>query len=275
MIEVDTSLIAQLETLLTAPAPPGRQKEQVVQDFLEQHSEFIPTNNLLNHHLHFESVVSKFPLGTELTTDYIYITKSSDIWRITLVELESPEKKIFTSDTKKANTSADFNAALNQVRSWRHYLVEHRHEVLRRLEPLLHPLAGNPVEFQYQLIIGRSANKNLSPERKQHFRGLIDETEIDILTFDQLISWYKNHDRYQKLILRLTGTQFAFKHMHFEPTQILSYMGPDRLVFNSTEITRLKEAGYEMDKWLEGELLRYNTKHVLPDELKAIFSSNR
>jgi len=62
--------------------------------------------------------------------------------------------------------------------------------------------------------------------------------------------------------------------MHFEPTQILSYVGPDRLVLNSTEITRLKEAGYEMDKWQEGELLRYNTKQVLPDEFKAILSSN-
>lgn len=42
MLEIDTSLIEQLETLLEAPAPSGKQKEQVVQDFLEQHSDFLP-----------------------------------------------------------------------------------------------------------------------------------------------------------------------------------------------------------------------------------------
>lgn len=264
MTVFDAALIKAFKLVLDSPPPAGRQKEQVVQDYLENHTELIPTPNRLNHHLHFESVVSKFPLGTELTTDYLYITKSSDTWRITLVELESPNKSIFTADTRRATTSAKFNSALNQVRSWKHFLAENKDEVLRRLEPLLQPasMRRNPIEFHYQLIIGRSVDKNLTPERKKHIRGMIDETGIEIMTFDQLIDWYTNDQRYGKLVLRLTGSQFAFKYMHFLPSQILSYVGPDRLLLSQEEIDQLKADGYEMDKWSKGDLLTYNWKYA-------------
>ncbi|QIF98948.1 Shedu immune nuclease family protein [Proteus terrae] len=258
MTTIDETLIANFKALLDDPAPQGRQKEQVVQDFLEQHTMLIPTPNLLNHRLHFQSIITKFPLGTEITTDYIYITKSSDVWRITLVELESPDKNIFTSDTKKAIISAEFNAALSQVRSWKHFIEENKSEVIRHIEPLLRPLAmlRNPIEFDYQMIIGRSENKNFTRGRKQHFRGLIDETGIDIITYDQLIDYYNT----PKLVLRLTGHQFAFKYMSFEPTQIFAYVGPDSLSLSSDQITFLKNSGYEMEKWSRGDLLTFNVK---------------
>jgi hypothetical protein len=260
----DAELVAAFKEVLDSQPPAGRQKEQVVQDYLESHTELIPTPNRLNHHLHFESVVSKFPLSTELITDYLYITKSSDTWRITMVELESPDKLIFTADTRKATPSAEFNAALNQVRSWKHFLDENKGEFLRRLEPLLQPasMRRNPVEFQYQLIIGRSTNKNLTPERKKTIRSLIGEAGIEIMTFDQLVDWYTNDQRYEKLVLRLAGVQYAFKHMHFLPMQLLSYVGPDRLLLSQEEFNRLRVAGYEVDKWRNGELLTYNWKYA-------------
>ncbi len=261
---LDKNLITRFEELLAAPPPGGRQKEQVIQDFLEENTELIPTPNRLNHHLHFGAIVSKFPLGTELTTDYIYITKSSDVWRITLVELEIPEKSIFNSDTKKTNTSAEFNAALNQVRSWKLFIEENKSEVIRRLEPLLRPLGmrGNPIEFHYELIIGRSQNKNLSDARKRHFRNLINETGINILTYDTLLDWYKNDQRFKKNILRLSGSQYSFKYMHFLPNQILSYVGPDFLALTQDQQENLRQFGYEIDKWNNGDLLTYNIKYA-------------
>jgi len=259
---LDEHLLKTFENLLVSPPPLGRQKEQVIQEFMEVNTELIPTPNLLNHHLHFEAVVSKFPLGTELTADYLYITKSSDIWRITLVELEAPEKKIFNDDKKKTNTSAEFNAALNQVRSWQIFIDDNRAEVLRRLEPLLRPLgmSRNPIEFRYQLVIGRSQDKNLSAARKKHFRKLINESGVDILTYDTLINWYRNNQRFKKNVLRLSGAQFEFKHMHIEPTQILSYLGPDHLAVSSEQRERLLKSGYEIDKWQKGDLLTFNVK---------------
>ena len=50
--------------------------------------------------------------------------------------------------------------------------------------------------------------------------------------------------------------------MHKEPTQILSYIGPDVLVLSQEQFDQLKRSGYEMDKWRAGELLTYNTKYA-------------
>ena len=260
----EEKLATEFTSLIDSPPPNGRQKEQVVQDFLETNSELIPTPNRLNHQLHFGSIVSKFPLSTELTTDYVYITKSSDLWRITLVELETPDKKLYTADLKVPNTTAEFNAALNQVRSWRNFIDENRGEVLRKLAPLLQPIPmrRNPIEFNYQLIIGRSKDKNLSEDRKRHFRGLIRESNIDILTYDTLLNWYRHDRRYKKNILRLSKTHFTFKHLHMNPEHILAYVGPDHLEFTTEHYERLSKEGYEMDKWQQGELLTYNRKYA-------------
>ena len=263
-LNADPQLIAEYTQLLASPPPAGRQKEQVVQDFLENHPEFIPTPNRLNHQLHFNVIISKFPLATELTTDYVYLTKSSDTWRVTLVELEVPEKDIFTSTTTKAITTAEFNAALNQVRSWKIFVEDNKAEVLRKLDPLFQPLVmkGNPIEFNYQLIIGRSHGKNLSSARKKHVRMLIRESGIDIMTYDTLLSWYKEDRKFTKNILRLVGDAFEFKLMHEEPEHIFAYIGPDKLRLTDAQKDRLRTADYEIDKWAAGDYLVYNTKYT-------------
>lgn len=265
MVKIDEEVLKQYASVIDNPPPSGRQKEQVVQDFLEMNTELIPTPNRLNHQIHFESIISKFPLGTELTTDYVYITKSSDVWRVTLVELESPDKDIFTGDLKKAIFSSGFNAAVAQVRDWKIFLDENRDEFIRRLKPMFRPLgmADNPIEFNFQLIIGRSANKNATQDRKRHIRKIITGEGIEVITYDQLVDWYRNDRRFKKLVLRLSKNQFSFKYMHFLPSHILSYLGPDCLILSDIELEKLKAEGYEMDKWKQGELLTYNTKYAL------------
>jgi hypothetical protein len=148
-MELDESLLTEYLDVLDSQAPTGKQKEQIVQDFLENHTELIPTPNRLNHHLHFQSILSKFPLGTELTTDYVYLTKSSDAWIVTLVEIESPEKDIFTADAKRTTATAAFNAAMDQVRSWKQFIGKNKDEVIRRLNPIIQPahMRSNPIEF--------------------------------------------------------------------------------------------------------------------------------
>jgi hypothetical protein len=174
------------------------------------------------------------------------------------------EAKIFTSDVGKVVTTAEFNAALNQVRSWKVFVDDNKSEVLRKLEPLFQPLnmRKNPIEFNYQLILGRSADKNLSVSRKKHVRLLIQETGVEIMTYDSLITWYREDRKFKKNILRLSGDMYQFKHMHDEPENMLAYIGPDKLQLTSDQKDQLRNSGYEIDKWATGDLLTYNHKYA-------------
>lgn len=270
----DETLIQKYLTVLDSPAPQGRQKEQVVQDFLEEHSVLIPTPNRLNHQLHFQSIISKFPLSTGLITDYAYLTKSSDTWRITFVELESPDKDFFNKTTKKVSKTSTFNAALDQVRSWKQFISSNEPEVRARLLPLMQPpnMRTNPIEYEYQLIYGRSANKNLTEGRKQEFRSLQQDMGITIITFDQLVDVYRNDLVFEKNVLRVSNGGFEFKSMAAGLNHILSYLGPGELFLSPPEIAALKAEGYDMDAWERGELLVVNGRFPLSAS-KTMFDS--
>lgn len=218
----------------------------------------------MNHHLHFGVIVSKFPLDTSLETDYVYLTKSSDTWRVTFVELESSVKKNFTNNKKQVDMSSDFNKALGQVRTWRIFIEENKREVMRRLEPILYPLVmrGNPIEFNYQLIIGRSKEKNESPERIKILNSLRKETGFDIMTYDTLLNYYRNSERYKKDVISLSKNKMKFKYIHTESTMLFSYVSKDEFILTSDEKKFFKSKGYEIDEWEQGNLLVVNGKYT-------------
>jgi len=264
-LDFDENLEKNFIDILESPPPAGKKKELVVHDFIERNSELIPTPNLLNHHLHFEVVVSKFPLDTSLETDYVYLTKSSDTWRVTFVELEVPDKKLFTNNKKQIDTSSDFNKAIAQVRSWKVFVEDNKDEVMRRLEPIFYPVTmrRNPVEFNYQLIIGRSEEKNGSPERIKILNRLRKETEIDIMTYDTLLNYYKNSERYKKDILSLSKNKMKFKHIHTDSTMLFSYVSKDDFILTSEQKEYFKSKGYEIEEWEKGKSLAVNGKHTM------------
>ncbi|WP_024336410.1 Shedu anti-phage system protein SduA domain-containing protein [Desulfotignum balticum] len=257
--EID-ALVQEFCAILNSDAPPGKKKELVIQDFLELHSELIPTPNLLNHRLHFNAILSQFPIDTSLVADYVYLTKSSDTWRITFVELEVPDKRFFSSNKKQVDTSSAFNKALSQIRSWQVFLEEHKDEVMRRLEPIWYPLnmRKNPVTFEFQLIIGRSAEKNSHQSKLATLKKIREESSVEIMTYDTLISYFKNGPRYKKNILALTKDKYRFKHLHVEPHHVFSYVPADSLILTSDQKAELQARGYEIEEWEAGEQLTVN-----------------
>lgn len=265
-------LVTEFLSVLDGAPPAGRQKEQVVQDFLEVHTELIPTPFLLNHGLQFDSVVSKFPLDTALVTDMLYVTKSSDRWYVVLVEFEQPDKPIFKTTTKQAQATQQFNGALDQVRGWRTFLEANKDEVLRRLEPLRRPLGRNPVYFKYLLVIGRSANKNLTPARMAYLERLRQESGLEVLTYDSLIGYYLNWGGSKKNILRLAGTQYEFKHMYVPPCTMFSHVGPDVFALSKDQGDTLAAMGYEIARWREGQYPALNGMQSLKNGLSQVKS---
>lgn len=269
-LPIDEVLIARFEGALATPAPKGRQKEQVVQEFLEENSVLLPMHRLENHGLHLNAVISKFPLGTGLTTDYAFLTKSSSRWVVTFVELESPDKAIFNSDLDRPTFSAPFNGAVAQIEQWMHYVEEHRSEVRESLQKLMHPMPGNKLTFAYQLIIGRSADKNLTDERKAVFEMRRDKTGVDIFTYDALIRFYRTTPRFRRNILTASRQRFAFKRLDADIGDMLAWIGPDALKLTNEQMQHLTGQGYEMDAWSKGQHLSAGGgRRVLDIELET------
>ena len=96
MPKTEPSVLAEIikgfKTVLDIPDV----SEGTVQDYMEQHSEIVPLPSLLGHDLHMGCVISKFELDRCRVPDLAYLTKNTAYWRLVAIELERPEKTIFT-----------------------------------------------------------------------------------------------------------------------------------------------------------------------------------
>ncbi|WP_062296647.1 Shedu immune nuclease family protein [Nostoc piscinale] len=173
--------------------------EQNCQDFIEKNTELFYTPFLLNHHIHFSSIISKFPLDTSLVTDFVYLTKSSDFWYVVLVELEHPHKELFRNDQNKIVPTSAMTEAMSQIHSWQEFIAKNKNEILRRLNPLIIPipLRHNPIFFKYLLVIGRNEQKSVNQGMRDRLASLCND-DILICTYDSLITYYKHSPKFKK-----------------------------------------------------------------------------
>ncbi len=238
--------------------------ENQIQNFLEENTIFIPMPFLLNHHLHMNCVVSKFPLGNEFVTDFAYLTKSSDYWELVLIELEDPKKKIFTNNKENIYFHSDFNHAYDQIMSWKAYVSKNREGILHQIDKLRVPLNENSVRFKYVLVIGRNFEKDNSEKRRAMFAEKSDN-DIRVMTYDSLVSQCESvsYDG-EKIILSVWKEQgFKIKKLPKQEifTSLFAFLKPEYLQISKSDIEILKEQDYQMDIWLSGRALSYNDKY--------------
>lgn len=108
--------------------------ENDIQRFLEEHTEMIPLPFLENHGLNDNAIITKFKLGSEMTTDFAYLTKCSDYWNFVLVELEDSRKKLFTENKQQVTFHHEFNHAYDQITAWKAYVENNRERLLYQTE---------------------------------------------------------------------------------------------------------------------------------------------
>lgn len=242
----------------------NHKNENDIQRFLEDHTEMIPLPFLENHGLNDNAIITKFKLGSEMTTDFAYLTKCSDYWNFVLVELEDSRKKLFTENKQRVLFSAEFNNAYDQITAWKAYVENNRERLLYQTDKIRIPLNNNPVRFKYVLIIGRNKEK----EQSEHKRSMLAQKSTDntkVMTYDSIISYCENNqDLYQKLILSPVGDQaFKIKSVPEEiSTTLFGWLTPEYIKIEQPQIEQLKQQGYEMDAWLQGRLLRFNYKYT-------------
>lgn len=216
---------------------------------------------MLNHRLHFNIVISKFPISTSLTTDFLYMTKSSDRWQVVCIEIENQHKKIFTNNRRSIHFSSEFNNAYDQVLSWRAYITEHIREVKDSLNKLFRPLkmANNPLEFKYLLVLGRNSEK-LTQEHINMFNQK-NTHDINVMTFDSIIN-HQAHEPFPRprTILSKNGTGFKIKYINNNEVQLFAYLKYAELEITQEQNQFLINLGYDMEAWYNGESLAINNR---------------
>lgn len=256
-------LIQEFENLLSDKST----DENDVQRYLEEHSELIPLPILEGHQLHESVVISKLPIGNKFISDFAYLTKCSDRWRLVLMEIENPHKKIFTSDYQNHTTTSDFKNAYQQILSWKNYISQNLHIIKESIYHLMSPeiMKYYPLEVSYVLIIGRNKEKNMSPDRSAIFSNFGNSEDMTFKTYDSIISEYRNRKTpIQKIILSpWKNNSFSIKLVPTVPveTWIFSYLTQDNLKVSEPQRSQLIDQGYRLDLWECGNLLTEDGKY--------------
>lgn len=257
-IPPDEALAAEFERLLAD----NDKDENDIQAFLEQHTEFLDTSSwLLNHRLHMNCVIAKFPIAGR-TAHFAYLTKSSDRWILVLVEIERASKSLFTMSSKHVGSSGEFNEAVAQAAVWRDHWEDRREQVRDRLLPLLvpPPMARNRIELRRVLVIGRSRTKDHNQAQRDRIATIEEDQKIKILTYDSLLRSYRDGRGEKKCVLSPRSKGFAIKRLDGLPKLLFAYVFPENLEVSAAIGSELKAHGYQIDAWRNNQLLRFNEK---------------
>jgi len=147
------------------------QKEEELQIFLKKHPEFLYPD--------FIDCKPKFKLGKEFVTDYVLLVQGHQGLEYVFVEIERPDKKLFTDS---GQFSANFTQAKDQLLEWDGWLTKNHAYVSRDLPNLYKP--------QFHLVFGRGTELNI--DQKEKIQTEFYNTPRRFSTYDNLATRFKN-----------------------------------------------------------------------------------
>jgi hypothetical protein len=130
-------------------------------------------------------VVSKLKLGSDYETDFVNVEEGySDGTFYELIEIESPHTILFD---QKGKPSAKFNAALQQIRDWKRFLINNKSE-FKKIFPTVSTKVIKESRLRYKIVIGRRTNNQEDLEKR---RQISEQENIQIISFDRLTDMAK------------------------------------------------------------------------------------
>ena len=214
-----------LELLESNPA------ECEVQSFLEKHPSLVPGHStpsgVTGHFPWLCSLITQpeLPGRPSYKPDFMWIARHSGGWFPTLIEIEKPDKKIFT---KKGYPTSAFSQARSQLNQWRSWF-NNPNNVQQFIE-----LYGIPPGWQrlnmrlhMYLIYGRRAEFEEKPvlnkQRDNHLPG----NDEELMSFDRLKA---NPLMVDAVTVRATGTG-KFQAVNVPPVFATGPSLADRLLY--------------------------------------------
>ncbi|HAO07135.1 MAG TPA: DUF4263 domain-containing protein [Chryseobacterium sp.] len=125
-------------------------------------------------------VVSKLKLGSDYETDFVIVEEGySDGTIYELIEIESPHTNLFD---QKGKPTSKFNAALQQIRDWKRFLINNKSE-FKKIFPTASTKIIKDSRLRFKIVIGRRSD-NLEHLEKR--RQIAEQENIEIISFDRL-----------------------------------------------------------------------------------------
>ena len=164
--------------------------EPEVQAFLEKHPWLVPghsTPGVASGHypLHCALITQPRLMGQDTyIPDFMWIATHSGAWFPTLVEIESPGKRIFNQD---GTPSADFNRARNQLNQWRSWFNEPVNvEQFLRMYGIPDSMLRRTRRLHMILIYGRRSEFEGNPKLTHQRGSLLPGQDEELMSFDRL-----------------------------------------------------------------------------------------
>lgn len=145
-------------------------RESELQDFLDRHPEFLYPEYLESH--------PQFRLGDAYVPDYVLSIQGYQGVRYVFIEIERPDKLIFT---KSGQFSAQFTQAKDQLLNWESWLTKNHDYICGQLPDYYRP--------QFHLVMGRDAN--VSIEGREKLQNEFDGTVRRFSTYDDLLRHFR------------------------------------------------------------------------------------
>ena len=163
--------------------------EKDMQSFLEKHPVLVPGHTPPwggNHSsLHCALITQPELRGIQsFVPDFMWITSHSGAWFPTLIEIEKPDRKIFT---KKGDPYASFTHARQQLADWRSWF-NNPTNVLQFLEIYGIPdlIRRRTMYLRMILIYGRRAEFEEDPKLTGKISSLLPCSDEGLMSFDRL-----------------------------------------------------------------------------------------
>lgn len=137
--------------------------------------------------------VSKLKLGSEYETDFVIVEEGySAGTTYELIEIETPHTELFD---KKGKPSAKLNAALQQIRDWRRFLINNKNE-FKKIFPTVSTKVVKDSKLRFKIIIGRRSDNQEHLEKR---RQIEEDHQIQIISFDRLTDLAKSRRCYSDI----------------------------------------------------------------------------
>ena len=168
-------------------------REETIQNFLSHHPAVLLST--FGHPWAVNECIPKMKLGIEYVTDFVIVTGQSYSYDITLIELEPPLAKPFTSSGKYARR---LNDAMGQLNDWFSWIEMNRAYFLNTVSKSMKSLYGasqvgrvingnDQIFFSSKIVIGRRAMLSEADNLRRSAVYASTNKKIEIVPYDRLL----------------------------------------------------------------------------------------